>query len=530
MHTVHSLHLQNFMVHRDFKIDFPPRGIVLVTGANGSGKSSIIEAVSVALWGNTLRGPSPWVGDTPGVVRAHIDDLMITRSIDSRGKKLLDWVAEDEKRVRYATTTKAQQALSRRITGRNTWRWGSVLSSRDADSFTSATDTQRRLMIEEMLDLKNPEKGLKQAFKDYRSVCSQVGSCTTKLENLDLKIEALEKRIEGIQSMTPAQPSAALKSLEELQSERASAAERVDATSQEMRSVGDRIAVSQAKVARAKEIQKITSRAYCHACSQPISPEFARERQTGADQIIEDANEEIGVWHERRATVAARVRDDRSALAALDVQIGVSREESAQAHRELTQRQRASAMIAESEAKITKFRADVADTKLRVESLHQEMAILSAVQKVLEPKGFRSHLLAENLDGVADITNAWLTRIAGGEIRVELKPYSEQGIKTAISLDIEGVGGGYGYKGSSAGERRRIDLALLLSIGDLARSAAGRDTGTLFFDEVFDTLDQDGMRAAMGILHELADTRTVVVISHNEDFVRSLSPAMHVSL
>jgi DNA replication and repair protein RecF len=51
---VSELRVQNFRIHRDFTAEFKP-GINLITGLNGSGKTSLIEAIYIALRGKSWR-------------------------------------------------------------------------------------------------------------------------------------------------------------------------------------------------------------------------------------------------------------------------------------------------------------------------------------------------------------------------------------------------------------------------------------------------------------------------------------------
>lgn len=50
-----SVHVQNFRSHRDFLCTFSPE-VTLITGVNGSGKTSLLEAIYIALQGASFKG------------------------------------------------------------------------------------------------------------------------------------------------------------------------------------------------------------------------------------------------------------------------------------------------------------------------------------------------------------------------------------------------------------------------------------------------------------------------------------------
>jgi DNA repair exonuclease SbcCD ATPase subunit len=79
------------------------------------------------------------------------------------------------------------------------------------------------------------------------------------------------------------------------------------------------------------------------------------------------------------------------------------------------------------------------------------------------------------------------------------------------------------------GERRRVDLALLLALGEVARAAAGVGRATLFFDEALDNLDALGVQGAVDAIAELAATHAVVVISHNPALLQGLRPTAQIA-
>jgi len=52
--TIKSIRVQNFRKHRDFRVEFK-KNITIITGENGIGKTSLIEAIYIALTGKSWR-------------------------------------------------------------------------------------------------------------------------------------------------------------------------------------------------------------------------------------------------------------------------------------------------------------------------------------------------------------------------------------------------------------------------------------------------------------------------------------------
>jgi DNA replication and repair protein RecF len=67
MTSVKTLHVKNIRSHTEYSIEFSPE-VTIITGANGSGKTSLLEAVYLSLQGSSFRGSdgdmlqkeSPW--------------------------------------------------------------------------------------------------------------------------------------------------------------------------------------------------------------------------------------------------------------------------------------------------------------------------------------------------------------------------------------------------------------------------------------------------------------------------------------
>jgi DNA repair exonuclease SbcCD ATPase subunit len=161
----------------------------------------------------------------------------------------------------------------------------------------------------------------------------------------------------------------------------------------------------------------------------------------------------------------------------------------------------------------------------------EELAECAANVHLYSRTGVRAQLLNGALAGIETIADGWLARLAatGRPLHLVLKSYTEKasgGVTEAISLEVVGAGNGLGYKAASGGERQRINAALCFALGEVAAAAYGVAPGTLILDELFESLDTQGAAAVCDVLTDLAQDRAVLLITHRDDLVAQLKPAV----
>lgn len=87
----------------------------------------------------------------------------------------------------------------------------------------------------------------------------------------------------------------------------------------------------------------------------------------------------------------------------------------------------------------------------------------------------------------------------------------------------------FSYDSFSEGEKQRISLALTFAWRDVARMKNSVNCNLVVFDELFDSsLDQTGMDLCIGLLHGLKDTNTFV-ISHKEGIADKFSSSIKIT-
>lgn len=549
--NVKSISLFHVMGHDKFQLDLPDSGVVLVTGANGIGKSTIVEAAPIAVWGKTLRGTSPWHTKKTCEAVVNVNDLVVRRTRKS-GRSAVKVEALDV--PEFDTAAKAQDHLAHTFGTFDAWRRTHVFSSHDAAHFTLATDAERKRLLESLLELSKFDTALKACRADLKAKQAEVSTIETTALRLGDRAQMLDDETARLKEQTAELPDDDLPALRKLIRKHELCIEEWETDISDFRSRVHELELASAQdkaELRTKEAQlKRIDHNDCPTCGQNIPAALVqplRDEVSGLRSKIHQqetaAATEANEFKTEQQKLAGELRGMRSELA--DAQKRIRDCEAAKRQRE---------KIAERlESQLKRVSEALAQLDVAKASLANEQANLDEIEAaatVLGIRGVRSQVLGRTLSGLELVANAWLSRIDGPKLSIELKPYTEKktgGASDAISLNVVGAGGGHGYRAASGGERRRIDVAILLALADIASASSqnldarrrlgeGPATagtwanGTLFFDEVFDTLDSDGLESVITIAHELAKDRAVVVISHSEELGSRLNPAVHVRL
>lgn len=550
--NVRRIHLVGFGSYvEQVSIDLPERGLVTVQGPNGAGKSAaFIEAIAAACWNRSLRGPALWREGEGGLIEVESDVASVSRARTAKGRGTLRWEMRDPADLAAArlagqpldgddheSATKAQERLEKVVGDFDVWRRTSVLSSADAAHFALATDTERKLLLEQVLGLDRFDGALTACRADLRAALDIRSQLERDVDvaraSLDAAREAHARAEEVLSGLgEPADPAALRSQAERLRRLGASSADLVRDARDRLRAL-DRAradADADARLARreADAIRARLAQRECPTCGQSVAHQHA-----GAQAQLDDA--------ERRAR-PVRADDGRGAL---EAEVAELEEEHDRVRRRLADAEAAEAQASRSAQAHAAARqaADRALSRLQeweerhgdavtARRVHADAASeLELCERVLGMRGVRATMLDRALGAVEGQANAWLRRLAfPGSLRLRSSTERQSGkVVDAISLEIEGAGGGK-YKGASSGERRRADLALLVGLMEVAQAARGGRRGTLFVDEAADSLDAEGRAAFAQAMADLARERAVVVITHDAEMAAQMPATLRLRI
>lgn len=158
---------------------------------------------------------------------------------------------------------------------------------------------------------------------------------------------------------------------------------------------------------------------------------------------------------------------------------------------------------------VDKLRAECDELKAKRNELQEQNAYYMTIGSMLKDDGIKTVIINKYLPLFNKFINDYLTKM-GFLVKFTL---DEQFNEKILSRYRDK----FSYNSFSEGQRLRIDLAILFTWREIAKTKNSLNTNLLIMDEVFDSsLDQDGVDAFMSIIPSLGDAN-IFVISHTPD-------------
>lgn len=135
-------------------------------------------------------------------------------------------------------------------------------------------------------------------------------------------------------------------------------------------------------------------------------------------------------------------------------------------------------------------------------------------------KGIKSFILETSFPYLTERANFYSSFLTGGSVVISISPTATAkttgNTKEKIVISATNSYGSDVYQGQSDGERRRIDLCILLALKDLIALRAKRSYSLMVLDEIGDSLDASGIERMINVFREVSKDKTIFVISHND--------------
>lgn len=204
-----SVNLSNFASYKELEFNFDDQGLVLIHGATGSGKSTLMDAIPWILFGKTAKGGNAdevisWPGDinTKGHIRLEINGefIQIERSRNSNDL----WYSQEHINhglVRGKDLQDTQKLINQLLGFDYDMYMASAYYhefSQTAQFFTT-TAKNRRQITEQLVDLSLPLK-LSESIKiDLKAIKTALTKANIDHENFRTKVDIFTQMIKDLQ-------------------------------------------------------------------------------------------------------------------------------------------------------------------------------------------------------------------------------------------------------------------------------------------------------------------------------------------
>lgn len=562
--SITSIRVQNWGLYEtEQTMALPLKGLVVVSGDNGVGKSALVEAVSGALWGQTIRdhGKGPW-RDVKEPSRASVqllDGSTVTRE-RVRGKLALHLRAPDGTHERHATATKGQTTLDSWVGGFSTWRAACVFHAASATArFAGATDGERKRLIDALMGTDVFDAASKSVRAELAPAEAALAAGARRIAEAELVREQARQHVVQTRQMLSAQESVAepelgpapeppeqeCTELDGLHAQQAELEQRTRKLEQQRREIATKLGEAQARVRDGERRSKaLDGKDTCTLCEQAV-PDGVQIKIAGAlgrarAALQEHEAKAAELEREQRTTstrltnVAKQIRDLERRVSEREHQISeyarAQERWEAAAKRLLTSRAALQVQLQGYQLRLSEADTQISDAEAAGAELIGRVAALRSADKALGLTGVRASVTSELLASIEQLANYWLELI-NPDLRVEIHPFRELASgaqRDEISLVVRGAGGVAGsYHDASTGQQRRVDMALMLALSEVVGGEVAARS-TLFFDEVFGALDSKGCQAVAKVLRELSQDRCVVVLTHVPQLAEDLAADVHV--
>ncbi|NUN63248.1 SMC family ATPase [Pseudanabaena biceps] len=289
-----KLRLKNFLSYQQLALDFSGLHVACICGANGAGKSSLLEAISWALWGASRVASQDDVIHV-GSKEAQVDFTFIAggeiyRVIRTRSRNSstsLEFQVQSEGKFKSLTERKVQSTQQTIIAhlkmDYETFVNSAYLRQGRADEFMLKRPSDRKQILADMLALSRYDELAERAKDIARTSKAEISILENLLAHLQSQIlageqiapqlETLRSQLTNLQAWE-SRDRAQLQTVEELQKQYQSVSQQITWQQQQQASLNGNLSqISRQLASQQKQLQQLES---CLNLRSPILQDYER--------------------------------------------------------------------------------------------------------------------------------------------------------------------------------------------------------------------------------------------------------------
>jgi len=538
-----SITYANFLSSGDqpTKIHLNNHKTTLVVGSNGAGKSTMLDALSFALFGKPHRNINkPQLVNSINGKKCLVE---VEFSIGSTKYKVVRGMKPSKFEIwkdgvmmnQESHARDYQKLLETNILKLNhkSFHQIVVLGSSNFIPFMQLKTNDRREVIEDLLDIGIFTK-MNYVLKDkVAKLKSEISYFNTQIGITNEKINLQTEHIDKIKSIDDSQKSEVQEEIDQLASQcreleelntnlLADVATDVDeAGVQVIRSKQSELSKYEGKLEQ-KIARYIGEREFfdknkeCPTCGQDISLELKEDAIRNTNATIHELEEgnavlqkeiaKTNIEYERAQTELLRVRNLALDIASNTKEISGFQARIASLNEKLTQTNDTS----EADEKLGEYLKALKELNKKHAEYSEMYRYTQAVDELLRDGGIKAKVIKQYLPVMNKLINQYL-QVLDFFVLFNIDESFNETIRSRHRDD-------FSYSSFSEGEKSRIDLALMFTWRQIARMKNSTNTNLLILDETFDSsLDGDGVENLLKILGTLDKDTNTFIISHKTD-------------
>ena len=520
----------------------------LIVGENGAGKSTILDALSYALYAkpfrkvnknqliNSINGKSSEVEVEFTISN---NSYKIIRGIKKYGSPKFEVYKNDELINQDASARDYQEVVEKNILKLNHKSFSQivVLGSSTFVPFMQLSSQHRREVIEDLLDI--------QIFSQMNLLLKdKVADNKNKLQNIDYlinlaeeKISMQEKFMEQVNQNNEKRINQGKIKVTKAEKEKKQHTASIDTLQKQIEKLQEnqedistvkhkKKKIEQLEYKLQDKIDKLTNEIEfygahddCPTCKQNIDGDFKcniidekesvlKETSTGFNMLkveyskIEKRLEKIQQIVDEVSQIQTKISTHNSQINALNQLIDSINDD--------IQKMNIPKESKSEKEKLSSLNDEHAACLIDKEVLFNDKSVLDVASLILKDSGIKTRIIKQYVPIMNKLINKYLAAM-DFFVQFELDESFNETIRSRYRDD-------FSYASFSEGEKMRIDLALLFTWRAIAKLRNSASTNLLIMDEVFDSsLDTSGTEEFLKILNDLTSDANVFIISHKGD-------------